>query len=410
MSQTMPPPVYDPFAPGFTDDPYPQYAALRAGAPAGRHPLGFWLLTRYEDVSALLRANMSVEDRNVTDRELIELREQMFGEEDAARARNRSMLDRDPPDHTRLRRLVSKAFTPRAIEALRPRITALVDEMLDTAGRQGQVDLVDALAFPLPFAVIGEMLGTPPADHERIRQLSGTVVRSLEPVNDPDTARAIVEADAELTQIAAEMIAWKRANPAGDLLTALINAEDGSDVLNDEELISQTLLLYIAGHETTVNLIAGGTLALLRHQDQLARLREDPGLTGNAVEEMLRYDSPVQATRRITLEPASFGEVTIPAGSFVMALLGSANRDESYFGPDAGQLRLDRENARQHVSFGAGPHHCLGASLARMEAAIALDRLVTRFPGLALDGEPSWNGRINLRGPAHLPVSLPLSR
>ena len=410
MSQTMPPPVYDPFAPGFTDDPYPQYAALRSGAPAGRHPLGFWLLTRYEDVSALLRANMSVEDRNVTDRELIELREQMFGEEDAARARNRSMLDRDPPDHTRLRRLVSKAFTPRAIEALRPRITALVDEMLDAAGRQGQVDLVDALAFPLPFAVIGEMLGTPPADHERIRQLSGTVVRSLEPVNDPDTARAIVEADAELTQIAAEMIAWKRANPAGDLLTALINAEDGGDVLNDEELISQTLLLYIAGHETTVNLIAGGTLALLRHQDQLARLRAEPGLTGNAVEEMLRYDSPVQATRRITLEPASFGEVTIPAGSFVMALLGSANRDESYFGPDAGRLRLDRENARQHVSFGAGPHHCLGASLARMEAAIALDRLVTRFPGLALDGEPSWNGRINLRGPARLPVSLPLSR
>jgi cytochrome P450 len=316
------------------------------------------------------------------------------------------MLDRDPPDHTRLRRLVSKAFTPRAVEALRPRITGLVDEMLDAAQSQGRVDLVDTLAFPLPFAVIGEMLGTPPADHERIRQLSGTVVRSLEPVNDPATARAIVEADAELTQIAAEMIAWKRANPAGDLLTALINAEDGGDVLGDEELIAQTLLLYIAGHETTVNLIAGGTLALLRYPDQLARLRSDPALTVNAVEEMLRYDSPVQATRRITLEPASIGGVTIPAGSFVMALLGSANRDESYFGPDAGQLRLDRENARQHVSFGAGPHHCLGASLARMEAAIALGRLVTRFPGLALDGEPSWNGRINLRGPARLPVSL----
>jgi cytochrome P450 len=405
MSQTMPPPVFDPFAPGFTDDPYPQYAALRAGAPAGRHPLGFWLLTRYEDVAALLRANMSVEDANITDRGLLELREQMFGEEPEG-SRVRSMLDRDPPDHTRLRRLVSKAFTPRAVEALRPRITGLVDEMLDAAAGQDQVDLVDALAFPLPFAVIGEMLGTPPADHERIRQLSGTVVRSLEPVNDPATAAAIVEADAELTQIAAEMIAWKRANPAGDLLTALINAEDGGDVLGDEELIAQTLLLYIAGHETTVNLIAGGTLALLRYPDQLARLRSDPALTVNAVEEMLRYDSPVQATRRITLEPASFGGVTIPAGSFVMALLGSANRDESYFGPDAGQLRLDRENARQHVSFGAGPHHCLGASLARMEAAIALGRLVTRFPGLALDGEPSWNGRINLRGPARLPVSL----
>jgi len=216
MSQTMPPPVFDPFAPGFTDDPYPQYAALRSGAPAGRHPLGFFLLTRYDDVSGLLRAGMSVEDGNITDRQLIELREQVYGEE-AYRPRGISMLDRDPPDHTRLRRLVSKAFTPRAVEALRPRITGLVGEMLDAAERQGpraRVDLVDALAFPLPFAVIAEMLGTPPADHERVRQLSGTVVRSLEPVNDPDTAAAIAAADAELRQIAAEMIAWKRANPA----------------------------------------------------------------------------------------------------------------------------------------------------------------------------------------------------
>ena len=405
MSQTMPPPVFDPFAPGFTDDPYPQYAALRTGAPAGRHPLGFFLLTRYEDVSGLLRASMSVEDRNITDRQLIELREQVYGEE-APRRGGISMLDRDPPDHTRLRRLVSKAFTPRAVEALRPRITRLVGEMLDAAERRGRVDLVDALAFPLPFAVIAEMLGTPPADHERIRQLSGTVVRSLEPVNDPDTAAAIAAADAELTQIAAEMIAWKRANPAGDLLTALINAEDDGDVLDDDELIAQTLLLYIAGHETTVNLIAGGTLALLRRPDQFALLREQPGLTGNAVEELLRYDSPVQATRRVTLEPVTFSGVQIPAGAFVMALLGSANRDESYWGPDAAELRLDRENARQHVSFGAGPHHCLGASLARLEASIAFAQLAGRFPGLALDGEVTWNGRINLRGPARLPVSL----
>ena len=404
MSQTMPSPVFDPFAPGFTDDPYPQYAALRSGAPAGRHPLGFWLLTRYEDVSGLLRAGMSVEDGNITDRELIELRKQLYGEE--ARRRGISMLDRDPPDHTRLRRLVSKAFTPRAVEALRPRIAGLVDEMLDAAERQRRVDLVDALAFPLPFAVIAEMLGTPPADHERIRQLSGTLVRSLEPVNDPDMVAAIAAADAELTQIAAEMIAWKRANPAGDLLTALINAEDDGDVLDDDELIAQTLLLYIAGHETTVNLIGGGTLALLRHPDQLGLLREHPGLIPNAVEELLRYDSPVQATRRVTLEPATFSGATIPAGSFVLALLGSANRDESYWRPDAAELRLDRENARQHVSFGAGPHHCLGASLARLETSIALARLTTRFPELALDGEVTWNGRINLRGPARLPVSL----
>jgi cytochrome P450 len=402
MSQAV---LFDPFAPGFTDDPYPQYAALRAQAPVYQHPFGFWLLTGYEDVTWLLRAGLSVEDRNVTDATIQELREQRYGG-DAPRSGGRSMLDRDPPDHTRLRRLVSKAFTPRAVQALRPRITELVDGMLDAAERGRRVDLVEALAFPLPFAVIAEMLGTPPADHERIRQLTGTVVRSLEPVADPALAAAIAAADLELTQIAAEMIAWKRANPADDLLTALINAEDGGDVLDDEELIAQTLLLYIAGHETTVNLIAGGTLALLRHPDQLALLRDDPALAENAVEELLRYDSPVQASRRITLEPVTVGGVTIPAGAFVMASLGSANRDESFWGPDAAELRLRRENARQHVSFGGGPHHCLGASLARLEAAIALVTLTTRFPGLALDGEVTWNGRINLRGPARLPVTL----
>jgi cytochrome P450 len=407
VTQTLPPPRFDPFAPGFTDDPYPQYAALRAAAPVYQHPMGFWLLTGYEDVAWLLRAGMSVEDRNVAEGAFRELRDQLYGDGyDADRATGLSMLDRDPPDHTRLRRLVSKAFTPRAIQALTPRITELVDGMLDAAQDAGRVDLVDALAFPLPFAVIAEMLGTPPADHARIRQLTGTLVRSLEPVADPAMVAAIAEADAELTAIAAEMIAWKRANPADDLLTALVNAEDDGDVLDDDELIAQTLLLYIAGHETTVNLIAGGTLALLRHPAQLAALREDPALAGNGVEELLRYDSPVQATRRVTLEPVTLGGVTIPAGAFVLASLASANRDERFWGADAAALRLDRENARQHVSFGAGPHHCLGASLARLEAAIALGRMTARFPGLALDGEVTWNGRINLRGPAHLPVAL----
>jgi len=405
VTETLPSPLFDPFAPGFTDDPYPQYAVMRAQAPVYQHPFGFWLLTGYDEVSWLLRAGLSVEDDNVAaDSLLRQMREAMYGDE-TPRASARSMLDRDPPDHTRLRRLVSKAFTPRAIQALRPRITDLVDGMLGAMAEQRRVDLVDALAFPLPFAVIAEMLGTPPADHERIRQLSGTVVRSLEPVADPDLVAQIVAADEELTQIAGEMIAWKRANPADDLLTALIHAEDDGDALDDEELVAQTLLLYIAGHETTVNVIAGGTLALLRHPGQLALLREDPALVGNAVEELLRYDSPVQASRRITLEPVTVAGTAIPAGAFVMASLGSANRDERFWGPDAAELNLRRENARQHVSFGAGPHHCLGASLARLEASIAFERLVTRFPGLALDGDVVWNGRINLRGPAHLPVS-----
>jgi cytochrome P450 len=404
MSETLSQPVFDPFAPGFTDNPYPQYAALRTAAPVYEHPFGFWLLTSYEGVSWLLRANLSVEERNVASSPFFELREQMYGE--AGKPRGVSMLDRDPPDHTRLRRLVSKAFTPRAVQALRPRITDLVDGMLDAASRERSVDLVEALAFPLPFAVIAAMLGTPPGDHERIRQLSGTVVRSLEPVADPALAAAIAAADAELTEIAAGMIAWKRANPADDLLTALIHAEDDGDVLDDDELIAQTLLLYIAGHETTVNLIAGGTLALLQHPDQLALLQDDSALIDNAVEELLRYDSPVQASRRITLEAVTISGVTIPAGAFVMASLGSANRDEGFFGPDAAEVRIDREKARQHVSFGGGPHHCLGSSLARLEATIAIARLTTRFPGLTLDGPVTWNGRINLRGPAHLPVSL----
>jgi cytochrome P450 len=402
----MPPPLFDPFAPGFTDDPYPQYAVMRAQAPVYQHPFGFWLLTGYDDVTWLLREpGLSVEDQNVAaDSLLRQVREEFYGDE-APRSNALSMLDRDPPDHTRLRRLVSKAFTRRAIEALRPRITELVDGMLDAMAAQRRVDLVDALAFPLPFRVIAEMLGTPPADHERIRQLTGTVVRSLEPVADPGLIAAIMAADEELTRIAAEMIAWKRANPADDLLSALIHAEDDGDVLDDDELVAQTLLLYIAGHETTVNLIAGGTLALLHHPGQLALLRDDPALVPGAVEELLRYDSPVQASRRITLAPVTLGGTTIPPGAFVMASLGSANRDERFWGPDAAELNLRRENARQHVSFGAGPHHCLGASLARLEASIAFERLTARFPGLALDGDVVWNGRINLRGPAHLPVS-----
>jgi cytochrome P450 len=403
--QVSSPPLFDPFAPGFTDDPYPQYAMLREVAPVYQHPFGFWLLTRYEDVSWLLRAGLSVDDRNVADGPLRQLRDEVYGP-GYPRMQARSMLDRDPPDHTRLRRLVAKAFTPRAVQALAPRIAGLAEAMLDRIEDEGRVDLVEALAFPLPFTVIAEMLGTPPADHARIRELTGILVRSLEPVADPDLIAAIIDADTELRAIAADMIAWKRDHPADDLLTALIEAEDGGDVLDDGELVAQTLLLYLAGHETTVNLISGGTLALLRNPGQRELLRREPGLAPAAVEELLRYDSPVQASRRITTSPVTVGGVTIPAGAYVIASLASANRDERFWGADAAELRLDRPNARQHVSFGAGPHHCLGASLARLEASIVFSRLLTRFPGLELDGEVTWNGRINLRGPARLPVRV----
>jgi cytochrome P450 len=240
----------------------------------------------------------------------------------------------------------------------------------------------------------------------RMRELAGIVVRSLEPVVDTDAFREILSADDELAGIAADVVERKRREPGDDLLTALIRAEDGGDVLDDDELVAQVLLLYIAGHETTVNLIANGTLALLRNPDQLELLRGRPDLAGNAVEELLRFDSPVQMSRRITLEPYSTGGTDIPAGAFVIAGLASANRDPGRWGPDADELRLDREDARAHVSFGAGVHHCLGAALARLEGRVALQRLVERFPDLRLTGEPIWNGRINLRGPQHLPVAV----
>jgi cytochrome P450 len=363
------------------------------------------MVTRYADVSMLLRGGLSVERRNISpDSPLIQHRQQVYGDRQIRRMRSPSMLDRDAPDHTRLRKLVSKAFTPRAIDALRPQITSVVDSLLDTVVPGQPFDLVETLAFPLPFTVIASMLGTPPADHDRIRRLSGTLVRALEPVPGPEMANAIVAADEEMTRIGTEMIAWKREHSADDMLTALIQAEDDGDTLSDDELVSQTLLLYVAGHETTVNLIGGGALNLLRNPDQLVIMREKPTLIPNAVEEMLRYDSPVQLGRRITTEPVTVGGTEIGAGEFVSVSMAAANRDERFWGPDAGQFRVERENARQHVSFGAGPHHCLGAYLARAEAAIAFERLLTRFPSLEPAGDVTWNGRVNLRGPARLPV------
>ncbi|MFC9969724.1 cytochrome P450 [Spirillospora sp. NPDC127200] len=396
--------LFNPFEPGFTDDPYPAYKRMRETDPVHEHPFGMWIVTGYEDVVTVLRSRLSVDERQVTGGLLREQYDQL--DAGARVVLGMSMLDRDPPDHTRLRSLVAKVFTPRSVAALEPRITALVEESLDRIAADGGGDLVEALAFPLPFAVISQMLGVPPTDHVRIRELSGWLVRSLEPVPDGDTMRRVGEAADELASLGRELIARKRADLADDLLSALIAAEEDGDRLSDDELVAQLVLLYVAGHETTVNLISGGTLALLRHPDQLALLRERPDLAANAVEEMLRYDSPVQQSRRITVEPFTLAGKQIPAGTFVAVSLASANRDEAFWGPDADRLRIDRENARQHVSFGSGVHHCLGAALARLEGRVAVERLVDRFPDLALAAEPRWNGRINLRGPATLPITV----
>jgi cytochrome P450 len=317
-----------------------------------------------------------------------------------------SMLDRDPPDHTRLRRLVSKAFTPRMVDALTPLVEQLVADALNRIEDEGEVDLIDALAFPLPFAVISTMLGMPESNVARLRELSATIVRSLEPVPDEDTVRAIIAAEIEMSERTAEAIAWKRDHPDDDLLTGLINVHDGEDALSDDELTSQVILLYVAGHETTVNLIGNGARALLDHPEQADLLRADPGLDENAVEELLRFDSPVQLSRRITTEDYSLDGRVIPAGRVVLASLASANRDESVFGADADRVRVNRPNAKQQLSFGGGVHHCLGSSLARLEGRVAIGGLIRRFPRLSLAGAPRHNGRMNLRGLTDLPVSV----
>src|SRR6266550_1613332 len=359
------PVTYNPFEPGFTADPYPQYAAMRASDAVHLTPLEFWVLFAYEDIARFLKdPTLSVEDANARPTAIDQMIIDAVG--DRADRGSHTMLNLDPPDHTRLRKLVTKAFTPRVVENLRPRVQALVDEMLDKAEARGEMDLIADFAFPLPFAVISEMLGVPPTDGDRLRAWSGLIVRSLEPIVDTNLAIAIADASDHMYEYVGKMIERKRKEPADDLLSALIAAEEQGDVLSDDELQEQVLLLYVAGHETTVNLIGNGTLALLRSRDQLDRLRADPAHMSNAIEELLRFDSPVQMSRRITLKDVEVGGRVIEKGSFCGLVLASANRDPAHWGANADDLDVSRPDAHQHLSFGGGAHYCLGASLARV--------------------------------------------
>jgi cytochrome P450 len=404
----QPSPTYNPFAPGFTDDPYPQYEALRTASPVYHDDtFGVWMLFGYDDIHDFLREpGLSVEDRNAHPTPLTDLIAEVRGESAADEQGNLAMLNRDPPDHTRLRRLVSKAFTHRMVEQMRPRVQALVDEALDEADRHGGLELVEDYAFPLPFTVISHLLGMPDTDTHQLRTWSGLVVRTLEPVVDRATLLAIQDAERSMLALIHEAIEAKRRDPSDDLLSALIAAEENGDVLSDDELAEQVVLLYLAGHETTVNLIGNGVLALLRAPDQLAALRADPTLIENAVDELLRFDSPVQMSRRITLEEVPVDGHRLEPGAFVVLVLASANRDEHRFGTGAGQLDLDRADANGHLSFGGGHHHCLGSSLARLEAEVAIGSLVRRFGQIMPAAEPVWNGRINLRGLGRLPLMV----
>jgi cytochrome P450 len=405
--------VFNPFEAGFAADPYPHYRAERESAPVQHLPIGPWIVLEHAECTRLLRdTSLSVDARKARaiDPAQETVRRRIIAEvaPDADVREDTSILNIDPPDHTRLRRLVSSVFTPKRIADLRPLIRRLVDEHLDAAAARGEMDLVTDLAFPLPFAVISEMMGMPDADRAQVREWSHALVRILDFTIGPDEMRASLEAGENMRRHLTEVIAWKRAHPADDLLSALIRAEEDGDVLSDTELLDQVMLLYIAGHETTVNLIGNGTWALLQHRDQLEVWRDDPGLDATAVDELLRFDSPVQLSRRIALTDIEVAGFAVPAGSFVLTSLGSANHDPAVFGPTADDLDLRRPDAARHVAFGSGTHHCLGASLARLQGAEAVTGLIRRFPDLEATSGPAWSGRLVLRGMDSLPLSLGL--
>ena len=402
------PTAFNPFEPGYAEWPYDQFARLRETARAMPSPVGGWQLFRYDDCFRLLREpGTSVEDRNILADDTLrnEAFERVAESLGIERFDNRSILNIDPPDHTRLRKLVARVFTPRAIERLRPHVQDLVDAALAPIRSGDEWELIGTLAFPLPFQVISHMLGMPESDDtEQLRTWSHTLTATLDPILSEDQLRDSMHAAILMREHLSEVIAWKRANPGDDLLSGMIEQSDDGDALTDEELLDQLVLLFIAGHETTVNLIGNGMLQLLRHPDQLTRLRDDPALVVNAVEECLRFDPPVQMTRRITMAPFAVGDVVIEPGVFVMAMTAAANRDPERWGPDADELDITREGANHHLSFGSGIHHCLGAALARMEAQVAIGTLAARYPDLDLAGDPVHNGRIVLRGLDALPL------
>ncbi|MCP1308065.1 cytochrome P450 family protein [Paenibacillus tyrfis] len=360
----------DLFDPAFKANPYPTYAYLRDNAPVYRAELpdgqGMWLITRYDDVQALLKDDRFVKDlRNAkTPEELERLPKQPELLEQLAQ----NMLDLDEPHHTRLRGLVHQAFTPRLIEQMREKVRRIAEELLDAMEGKGEADLITEYAYPLPITVIAEMLGILAEDRHLFRGWSDVIVGSSG-ILEPDESQ--LAATFALADYFKALFAERRNRPKDDLLTALIRAEEAGDQLSEGEVLAMAFLLLIAGHETTVNLLGNGTLALLQHPEQREKLARDPGLIPGAVEELLRYTSPVEmATQRYAGETVEFGGSVIPRGELVMAVLASANRDPRRFAePDI--LDVERKNNR-HLAFGSGVHFCLGAPLARLEGQIGL--------------------------------------
>jgi cytochrome P450 len=398
---------FDPWSPEFVADPYPAYAALRErGRAVWFGPSGQWLIPHHADVSALLR------DRRLGRTYLHRFSHEEFGRTPPPAAHEpfhvlngNGMLDLEPPDHTRIRRLVSQAFTPRTVARLAPTVDRLADELVTGLLADGGGDLLARVAEPLPVAVIAEMLGIPAGDRAALRPWSAAICGMFELNPDERTATAAVRASVEFSDYLRELIAQRRADPGADLISALIQAYDEGDRLTEQEMVSTCVLLLNAGHEATVNGTANGWWTLFRHPGQLRLLRERPETLPSAIEELLRYDTPLQMFERWVLDDIRVGDTVLPRGSEVALLFGSAHRDPARF-PDPDRLDLARSPDNPHLAFGAGLHYCLGAPLARLELAASFSALLRRAPTLRLVREPEWKPGYVIRGLRELLVEL----
>jgi cytochrome P450 len=389
---------FRPDDPSFIADPYPAYDELRAQGPIHYDArTGHWLVTRHADVNALLRdrrfGRTYLHVANHTD---MGRAEEPAGEAPFWHLIRNGMLDREPPDHTRLRSLVSKAFTLRRIEEMRSGIQALVDRLVDAALERGEFDLLGAVVEPLPVTVIADLLGVPEADRGLLRPWSSEICLMYELNPSPDYARRAVQASIEFGDYLRDLARTRRARPGTDLISALAQVVEAGERLTGDELIGTCVLLLNAGHEASVNGAGNGWWALFRHPDQLARLRADRSLVPTAVEELLRFDSPLHLFERWVLEDVDICDVRVPKGAELGLLFGSANRDPEVF-DSPGTLDLGR-HPNPHLSFGAGIHFCLGAPLARLELQISFETILRRMPRLELVAEPQWKPTYILRG------------
>jgi cytochrome P450 len=386
----------------FLRDPYRHYRAFRESNPIHFNAeRGAWMLTRYNDMVDVLRDHdrFSAERSGPAPQGAAAAVQRQLG--DAPR----SMLGSDPPDHTRLRTLVNKAFTARTVERLRIRIQEIVDRLLDNVAANGEMEVISDFAYPLPITVIAEMLGVPSDDRDFFRDQSSKIAVALGPINDPAIGLAALEGRNNLIEYFNQLIPKRQGDPRDDLISALLQAEEAGDFLSHGELLAMLLLLLVAGHETTVNLIGNGLLALLRHPEQFERLRDDEGIERSAIEELLRYDSPVQFTGRVTMHDVEIGGFKIAEGSGISTIVASANRDPEMF-DDPDELDLGRDPC-PHLSFSAGIHYCLGAQLARLEGQIALSTVVRRFPKMRIATDDlEWRPAPILRGLVALPVTF----